>query len=321
MRRAAILAIGVALFAREARADGAFVLSSLPPAPADQRRERPSRVEGSEVVQGLWVSAPRTVAVPAEAKKGKKKAEATKGPFVVVAPSAIVTTFEASAIAKLKLDTRPIAGSGVCLRTSDDGVTWAVFQPSTLVLETAGAPVPSIDSSDTVRVAVHDDLKLVRVERLLESAEGKATLEAVDAWVDVRTGGAREVARSATPLVMVQKAPGGLPVYAARSGDKAIFVVSPPRAPAPVKGTPGRCGFARVELTTDKPGEVASDTVGGEIAVPVGEEPAEGEGRTFRIRSFRLSFSAIWLTGEPSPALGVSFGWVGRTRLEPRDPP
>ena len=70
----------------------------------------------------------------------------------------------------------------------------------------------------------------VHSEKLVRGADGGATLEMADAWVDAETLGTRLIGTRSLPLVRIATAPSGIEVYAARSRDEVEVVVTGTRA-------------------------------------------------------------------------------------------
>ncbi|MBS2011855.1 MAG: hypothetical protein JST00_03115 [Deltaproteobacteria bacterium] len=111
----------------------------------------------------------------------------------------------------------------------------------------------------------------VHSERVV-TANGKTSLESVDAWVDPQTRGARLIARASLPLTLVGSAVGGVKVYAARDdrpNRKLVeFVVVKPRGSGPNRGNAmmgirqdgqnmhgSGCGHVRMPLVVSATGD------------------------------------------------------------------
>jgi len=189
----------------------------------------------------------------------------------------------------------------------------------------ANLPVWSAESTYFSRV------RLVRKERLIRDDAGHASLEIAHAWVDTASLGMRLIDRRHVTLAEVQAGPSGLVVYAAREGKRVLFVLRPPNA-SPDNGFPlplmftgeggssgsSQCGSLAIQLRAERVGDAQMSTVTGELAVPVDPDATASTGREFQTRSFRLTLSTSWLSRDPEPVLGTSFGWFGKPRTDLR---
>lgn len=311
----------LALLALTARADEARTLAALPEIPPTRSYARPARVAPSEQVPGLWVSAPRWL-------RGKSSGKASVV-IVATAPVAISAHVPVSGAFGLKVGSE-VLGSDVCLEASQDGVSWTPASTTAMVLQGERRDVEVVPL-DTTRLTVSEDVWFVRAARLVEGPGDAAALERVDAWIDLRSGGAREQARSTVPLALVRRLPGGIAVYAAREGERASFVVRAPKRPPPAsndapaasltltsgEGQPGHCGYRTVSLSVGR-GQAASDFVTGNVVVPIDDDGGESAAPSAAlVRPFRVLMTGSWLSREASPALGASFGWTAEARREP----
>ena len=337
MSRAApfALAAAAALATLPAHAE-VRVVSALPEAKAAaSANEAPTRIPRSEHAAAIWVSAPRS----AGAQKGEVKRKTISAVVVASAPVALAGT-AADRGAGLKIAADEPA-SDTCLSTSKDGITWAPVATSALLLE-GGASEIALDPPDTAREIAADDDVRVRASRLVEGAGDKATLERTDAWVDLRTGGAREIEQQTVALAVVQRLAGGVVVYGAREDQRVLLLVRPPAVPTEAKPAPGsgaaskerpapraslvldtregqagHCAYRQVSLTVDKAGLFASESVLGRVTVPLDDDTEGGSTPSVRSRAFRLSLTESWLGDEPGPALGATFGWTTDTARPP----
>jgi hypothetical protein len=300
--------------------------------------DAPSGIPRSEHAAMIWVSAPRSVA----AQKGEVKRGKMLSAVVVASGPVALAGTAADRGTGLKIAADEPA-SDACLSTSKDGITWAPVATSAMLLE-GGASEISLDPSDTAREIVSDDVFRVRSSRLVEGAGDKATLERTDAWIDLRTGGAREIARQTLALAVVQRLPGGVVVYGAREDQRVLLLVRPPTVPTDAKAAPGsgaaskerpkpraslvldtregqagHCAYRQVSLAVDKAGIFASESVLGRVTVPLDDDTDGGSTPGMRSRAFRVSLTESWLGDEPGPALGATFGWTSDTaRPSPR---
>jgi hypothetical protein len=190
----------------------------------------------------------------------------------------------------------------------------------------------------TIWTGNDDAVRAVHAERLVEDdTREKATLEVLDAWVDVRTRGARVIGRSTLPLVRVGGALQDLRVYAAReetSSKKMLHVVVKKDGDsARIDGggiaafelegrtTPrGTCGHARVSLRADSAhGDVgllrttvSLPPIHKEAAAAAAVPPNEPQTREIRARELEVQIGASQTSRDAVPVATVSFGWAGR---------
>ena len=191
------------------------------------------------------------------------------------------------------------------------------------------------------------EVHAVHRERLVVGADGHASLEIVDAWVDARTRGARQLAKSTMPLSRVFVGPNGLEIYGARDGDALQVIVRTPtmagedptvaqqmrqrlhnlnaQLPDSSFGTTD-CGHMRFVLSAPAGGaQMASiqsiaflpPLDGDEPKAEPGESPEAGAWRkiqAMRQRPFQLGVSASSSTSDKNPIVSISLGWIGRER-------
>jgi hypothetical protein len=242
-------------------------------------------------------------------------------PMVIVSSVPLEVAFDDD---KLRADTP--GETEACVRASDDGAAWTGAGRGATLLELNGRTRVSVDEDKLAREAVRSEVTLIRAERVVEGDGSSAALERVEAWVDLRTGGAREVGRQAIPLALVRRF-GALAVYAARQGDKAVFVVHPPKGraqegPSFALQTPAgrRCGHAMVTASADRLGQTGSESLRGALTTAVDPEMKDSETHGVTTRPFRIQLTASWLGAAPSPAIGASFGWVAPANPPPETP-
>ncbi|MGH7297549.1 MAG: hypothetical protein ACRELB_21610, partial [Polyangiaceae bacterium] len=215
------------------------------------------------------------------------------------------------------------------------------------------APAP--DASVTVRggrfsrSSRGSDVHAVHAERFVAGAGSGATasLEMIDAWFDMRSGGARLVGHTTMPLARVFQGPSGLDVYAARDGDavEVVFHAATPGGdPALAQqlreraasmavtlsdggGGSGNsdCGHLRLALRAPE-GAGAMATLqstaflppldGDDWGTPSDDESEEARGarllQAMRVRPFQLGVSATRASGDAAPVLSIALGWIGR---------
>lgn len=179
-----------------------------------------------------------------------------------------------------------------------------------------------------------DTTKAVRSEKLVESEDhATATLELVDAWVDSRSGGAKLIAKTTVPMVLVGSALGEVRVYAARdesAATKDVHVVVKREGPRLLSGFPfqvdrtntilhGQCSHAHVVLRGKKvTGDVA--IVKTTIRLPdLKESDAKAKDDELpsvtteaRTRELEVQLGASQTSTDKVPVFSVSFGWSGR---------
>ncbi len=216
---------------------------------------------------------------------------------------------------------------------------WPTNYSSMLSLQFMLAPQPAGQGQPEIH-AVHR-------EQLVAGADGRATLEIADAWVDARTRGARSIARASMPLARMFVGPNGLEVYGARDGDALQVVVRTPTMagedPAVAQQLRQRlnnlaaqlpdssfgntdCGHLRFVLRAP-PGGAQMASVqsvaflppldGDEAKVEPGESPETRAWQIIQVmrqRPFQLGVSASASTTDKVPIVSVSLGWIGRER-------
>ncbi|MGO9839207.1 MAG: hypothetical protein ACLP1X_33915 [Polyangiaceae bacterium] len=195
------------------------------------------------------------------------------------------------------------------------------------------------------------DVHVVHAERFVAGRDGRASLDMADAWIDVRTRGARLIGRSTLPLARVFVGPNGFEVYAAHSGDALEVVLHAPDRPSEDaalamqlrtqlrsiavllpdrNGGNADCGHLRFTLRASPGvGQMATtiqavaflpplDSVDGDAAIPPENESDEARGsrelQAMRQRPYRLSVSATATSTDETPFMSVGLGWVGRER-------
>jgi hypothetical protein len=164
----------------------------------------------------------------------------------------------------------------------------------------------------------------VHSERVVQ-ANGRTTLESVDAWVDPVTQGARVIARASLPLVQVGSAIGGVKVYAGRDErDGATrfmqFVVVRPSTSAV-----GRAG-AMMAMRQD--GLTAHGSGCGHLRVALLIDPKNGDSSVVVVpveiasvdptAKARADADAKAAPAEPAPSVGIK---GKRFRMKRRPPP
>jgi hypothetical protein len=191
------------------------------------------------------------------------------------------------------------------------------------------------------------EVHAVHSERLVPGADGRATLEMADAWIDSRTRGVRLVGKSTMPLARMFVGPNGLEIYGARDGESLQVVV---RTPTMASETPviaqqlrqrlrnlnaqlpdssfgsTDCGHMRFVLKAQAgAAQMASiqsiaflpPLEGDEAKAEPGESPEAGAWRriqSMRQRAFQLGVSASESSGDKNPIVSISLAWVGRER-------
>lgn len=211
------------------------------------------------------------------------------------------------------------AGLDYCVsearETSEDGMT------SRLTWDGAQSVVPLF--ADDQRTVVP-----IRIEQLTEETNSGATLEILDAWVDVRSHGARLIDRQTLAMKLVTTAAGHIHVYAARDRepDLAHVVVAAPSQPQGAWQGIAQAGLAAIEhsgcrlshaiLRAPHGGADATTFFTDAVLDDVESLPAEGEGGAVQVRNrpLHIHASASWATSETEPVLSVSTGWESRAR-------
>lgn len=199
---------------------------SAPSASGSATGPMPSSIPSTEKVAGLYVAAPGSA---------QRKANEARGYFYA---GVFASEDEAKAYAAGK----PVPSSGprVCMGTSRDTASAQTVRlnhfvppPSSASARPAPvrpAPVASAKKLPPRPPAVRPSVRFVRSEKLTV-ANGQATLDVIDAWVDVLTLGARQVARSSFAMKRIATGPNELEVYAAREGRAMQVLVRPPSVP------------------------------------------------------------------------------------------
>jgi hypothetical protein len=153
-------------------------------------------------------------------------------------------------------------------------------------------------------------VQVVRHERLALAGEGRATLEAVDAWIDPLTSGARLIRRSTLPLARVGSGPRGLEIYAARAtaGGAVHFVVHGPLLPDEERP------FAGVGLSGSR-GTDGLHSDCDHLTITLRVAPGGGESANVRVEIPRIVEAAAE-AARPEPRGGVSpFAALARVAL------
>jgi hypothetical protein len=174
-----------------------------------------------------------------------------------------------------------------------------------------------------------NEVHAVHREHLVAGADGHATLEMADAWVDARTRGARQLGTSTMQLSRIFVGPNGLEVYGARDGDSLQVVVRKPTMAGedPLVAQQMRqrlrnlnaqlpdssfgstdCGHMRFVLKAP-PGGAQMASIQSTAFLP----PLEGE-QAMRQRPFHLGVSASSSTTDKNPIVSISLGWIGGER-------
>lgn len=288
----------------------------------------PDRLSPKERAPGFWAGHPERPAAVRSPRGGRSRGAPRDEPPSMV----LVSTSEAVA---RQLFVGPTAG-----RDPQDDAAPTCFTFTSGLRETPGDRAQWTTSSSTVATLPawasapeqFARLRLVRAERLVHPAGPGAALEVSHAWVDTESLGTRLVDQRQIPLAEVLAGPGGLRVFAARSGTDVLFVLKPPAQtpdrgfvmPLMFTGPDGmngssQCGSASIRLRAARPGDAELAFLTGEIAAPV--ESGDGPpafGREHQVRAFRLTLSESLLSRDPEPILSVSFGWTGKSHTELR---
>jgi hypothetical protein len=191
------------------------------------------------------------------------------------------------------------------------------------------------------------EVHAVHSERFVGGADGHATLEMADAWIDSRTRGVRLLGKSTMALSRVFVGPNGLEIYGARDGESLQVIVRTPTMASepPVVAEQLRqrlrnlnaqlpdssfgstdCGHMRFVLKAP-PGGAQMASIqsiaflppldGDEPKGEAGESPEAGAWRriqAMRQRAFQLGVSASASTGDKNPIVSISLAWIGRER-------
>jgi hypothetical protein len=157
-------------------------------------------------------------------------------------------------------------------------------------------PAPSVSKAS--KEPPKDNVELIHIERLTQAADG-ATLDTIEAFLDLQTMGSRFVSKSSSKLMKVATGPNSLGVYAAREekGGSQFLVTNPELPPTAsdedrqaqvqqLTGTANRlvaqmpsgvsaetgCGYVRFTLSA-KPGAGQMATVLATAFLPPGNNP------------------------------------------------
>jgi hypothetical protein len=303
------------------------LMTSTPSAPSSTAA--PATIPATEHVDGIFPTLP-----PAT-----QRAEQEKGGYRYVnvfASDKLARSF--STDGRVNLADSPRA----CLSTGSSSTQRLMFYVRT-------KPYPG--STPQESGVGKNDVRLVRLERVNVEG-GKASLEVVDAWLDLVTLGTRLVAKNATQLARVGAGPNAIGVFAARDDQGRLqLVVRSPELPdgkndaerdalrTSFRGSANRlvaqlsgsgsmtsdCGHLRISLAS-KAGFGQMATVVATAFLPPANEPDEpppsngddDEGvsrpvsRSIRTRSVAINVSVSQLASESAPLFSVSLGWAGK---------
>jgi hypothetical protein len=172
----------------------------------------------------------------------------------------------------------------------------------------------------------------VHVERVVDEGDDRAALEITDAWVDLKSQGARLIGRTKLPLKLVARAPGDIRVYAMRDKDSVqVVLVEPSTTTRTWQGivqtgdqgtSTSGCRHARAELALERgSGETSTFVVTAELPATAADkelvaESASGSAglEAVRTRPMHVHASASWASRDAEPVLAVSVGWAARDR-------
>ena len=165
--------------------------------------------------------------------------------------------------------------------------------------------------SDPAEHQLTTDLRLpvvtaVRTERIVLAADGKASLEIADVWIDPQTLGSRELSRTAIPLARIGRAPNGAGIYAFRQGEQLSLVVPTPGRSG-IRGSDGQvsvadCQSARVSVGAPDPGGSAL------VSTPLELPTTAGASRRAGVMDVNLSVSR--LSRDPAPVVSIAVTWA-----------
>jgi hypothetical protein len=220
----------------------------------------------------------------------------------------------------------------------DDGGPWQSFAETRNQIEwRASSPKASADEKK-MNPRVH----AAHVERFSKAADGKATLDWADAWVDPVTAGAKSIAKGSMSLTKVATGPSGLEVFAAkengwvhfvvRTGDvkeeDAGFLRSMARQiqatlPDDFSGMSTDCGFMRVSLPAGTKANQMATFETEAVLPPVkkaGADTTDASDITARMRALRdirrrqllVNVSSTQSSADKEPVVSVAFGWGGK---------
>lgn len=355
---AAMIGLGAAAATSDARADqgarpslavtwaapawGTMGQGALAPVPEEPA---PARIPGKEHVAGFALSGPEPVKRPnvRHIRSSKAKASASQAQAMAYLTAEGTTDVEGTsgdtcfedATSAASLDDE--GGDGDGAQAPDHGV------PSPLQWGAGGMArlAMSFDPSKATGA-----VRAVHAERWVPGAEGRASLDVTDAWVDPRTRGARGVAHYVLPFVRIFRGPNGLEVYAMRDRRVVQVVVRAPTAQGEAAGETAQairtalrsfnvqvsggveatsdCGHLRFALRAE-PGAAEMATLRSVAYLPRLTEappPDLADVTTLRHRPFQLSVSATQLASDAEPRLSVSLGWTGSEApgTEPTEP-
>jgi hypothetical protein len=195
---------------------------------------------------------------------------------------------------------------------------------------TIGAAPPGVAPSGQANASIRasSGAMPLRIERLVSRGAGEASLELVDAWLDVTTSAVREAATTRVPLTVLGKGPAGYEVYGFRKGE-ILHVVLPAQERLAYVDEGGTLGFTtcgHVRLTIDPSQRTGAMIVAAgriktglapvrrtampsllgrpEPAVPTPADPMR------QMRGIQISVSASRMTRDQAPLLSVSVGWA-----------
>ena len=194
-------------------------------------------------------------------------------------------------------------------------------------------------------ITAEADVHVMHAEHFVPGVDGRAALDVVDAWVDMRTRGVRLIDRYALPLARIFTGPTGLEAYAARDGDSVQVVLHVGRAPVDdpalaralqmrqrglsvvlpeQDGASSNCGTVRFVLQPSNGGGQTATLQATAFLPPLDGDwgkGAEGEREqergerlleAMRGRPYQLSVSATKTSADHEPVLSVALGWAGR---------
>jgi hypothetical protein len=181
-----------------------------------------------------------------------------------------------------------------------------------------------------------DAVQPLHIERLSTDTDG-ATLEATEAFIDLRTLGSRAVSTTTTRFSKVAFGPSGMRVFAARQTDGRVQIVvtgvpTPPglhgdtavgdglpvlvtslvsASAAPIDHQQSECGYVHFTLATkEAPGEMATISTPAPPS-PVKRDPDDESDPNAQAARQARTISAVvslsQLPSEPAPLLSVSF--------------
>ena len=168
---------------------------------------------------------------------------------------------------------------------------------------------PNDRSSTTGELRFSTTVSAVRTERLAFAADGKPSLEIVDAWVDPQTLGARELARTSVPLARIGRGPGGVGIYAFRAGEE-LQVVMPLAGSARYRGHDGEIRFSECAAAR---ASVGAPEAGGAALISASAEDA-----AHRPGLLTVNVGVSRLSRDPAPVISVAASWAEE---EPREGP